>query len=241
MTLLDHLHDLRTSPLFDEAEVPANVTFLTGMSHDEIATLAKTLPCPIPGDVALLLAECRGIDGLLDQIDFSGGLRNQIEADDLFPHGLPIASDGYGNFWIIDLHSHSTTWGPIWFHCHDAPTIAWQSADLDSFLGEVLRLHQPPFASLIDEVHEQRIGTMVTKPPGQLSREEALSSSDALLFAFAQSLPEGWVIADLREAKVGDGFEWGRADKLEVRRYGTAQLWAYKPKRGLFDMLLKRR
>ena len=70
----------------------------------------------------------------------------------MFSYGLPIAADGYGYFWVVDLHSDTTTSGPIYFACHDAPVILYQTDSLEQFLSELFRMFEPPHQSLIDEM-----------------------------------------------------------------------------------------
>ena len=50
----------------------------------------------------------------MDVVDFTGS-QCSFQHDEIFPHGLPIAADGYGNFWVIDLLPSSADWGPIYF------------------------------------------------------------------------------------------------------------------------------
>jgi hypothetical protein len=49
----------------------------------------------------------------------------RFEFDQVFSYGLPIAADGYGYFWVVDLHPDTTTSGPIYFACHDAPVMLY--------------------------------------------------------------------------------------------------------------------
>ena len=49
-----------------------------------------------------LLRRTSGIEGLLEEIDFSGLLAGQA-LDEIFPRTATIAHDGYGNFWAVDL------------------------------------------------------------------------------------------------------------------------------------------
>jgi hypothetical protein len=68
--------------------------------------------------------------------------------------------------------------------------------------------------------------------PGVLSYEECLNSEDPILSAFARELDESFQMIDLRHAKPGDGFSWGRyGPNTRIRRFGTRAVFAYqKPK-----------
>lgn len=56
---------------------------------------------------------------------------------------VDMAHDGFGNYWVADLTSRSTEWGPIYFACHDPPVVVFQSPNLSHFLAEVLKLGDP--------------------------------------------------------------------------------------------------
>lgn len=97
---------------------------------------------------------------------------------------------------------------PVFFTCHDAPVILYQS-DSAAFLTEVLRMGQPPHESLIDDVHEDRLFEVWRKNPGTLTVAQAASADDSLR-AFAATLDDRFTIVDLRGARPGMGFSWDR-------------------------------
>ena len=135
-----------------------------------IDDFARSLPCPLPGEVRELLQVCRGFrGGYTEAVDFTGGLSFELET--LFPYGLPIAADGYGNFWVVDLMPGSTEFGPIYYACHDAPVILYQSSSLSDFLTELFKMCSQPHESLIDDVHEDRLYHVWRTNPGALSYE----------------------------------------------------------------------
>ena len=155
-----------------------------------------------------------------------------------FASGLPIAADGYGNFWVVDLHSHSAKWGPIYFVCHDAPVILYQAESLEQFLSELFRMFKAPHQSLVDDVHEDRLAHVWQTKPGVLSCEQCLHSNDPILSAFARELDDSFQIIDLRRAKPGDGFSWGRyGPKTLVKRFGTHAVFAYQKPKGFVARL----
>jgi hypothetical protein len=73
-----------------------------------------------------------------------------FEQKEVFPNGIPIARDGFGNFWVLDLTPQTAKTAPVFFACHDAPVILYQSSDIASFLTEVFRM-STPFCALITE------------------------------------------------------------------------------------------
>src|SRR3954469_17971695 len=76
----------------------------------------------LPDDLRALLERAGGIDGgPLETIDFTGATFD-VEIRDLFPSGLPIAHDGSGNHWILDLTPHAAP-PLVFFASHDPPGI----------------------------------------------------------------------------------------------------------------------
>jgi hypothetical protein len=217
--------------LIDEDGNVVTLELLPGLSLAELEDFARGVPCRVPPEIAELLMACSGFYGTIDQVEFAGRIPT-FEFDAAFPYGLPLAADGFGNFWTVDLHPDSTKWGPIYFVCHDAPVILYQSDSLDEFLIELFRMFEPPHESLIDDVHEDRLARVWKTNPGVFSYEQCLDSEDPVLSAFARELDETFRIVDLRSAKPGDGFSWGRyGPNTRIRRFVTHAVFAYqKPK-----------
>jgi hypothetical protein len=144
-----------------------------------------------------------------------------FEQKEVFPNGIPIARDGFGNFWVLDLTPQTAKTAPVFFACHDAPVILYQSSDIASFLTEVFRMSTPPHKSLVDDVHEDRLFDVWRKNPGVMDQPAAAASPDSALRAFASALPGHFQVVDLRTASPGMGFSWGRyGPRTEVRRHG---------------------
>jgi hypothetical protein len=141
----------------------------------------------------------------------------------------------------VDLHPHSTRWGPIYFVCHDAPVILYHSDSLEVFLTELFRMFEPPYESLIDEVHEDRPVRVWKTNPGVLSYERCLRSEDPILSAFARELDDTFRIVDLRSAKRGEGFSWGRyGPNTQIKRFRTHAVFAYQKPKSIISRLLGR-
>jgi hypothetical protein len=239
MTPLEALDELRSAKLIDTDGNPVELKLKPPMTAAELAEFEDSLPCHLPVDVRELLLTTRGIEGPSQDIDFNG--TPDFGLDEVFPHPIVIAGDGFGNFWVID--ATAAGWGPVYFACHDAPVILYQSADLSEFLTELLKCYQPPHESLLQEVQEDRMSKVWATNPGTMTVAEAAAGSDAELKAFASSLEPEWLIVDLRQAKPGAGFAWGRfGPRTEIKRAGTEPIFAYrKPKpAGLLGKLFGR-
>lgn len=148
--------------------VPFWASTLPPSAH-ELASLQADLPCPIPHHILELLALTRGFEnGPLESLDFAG-VPGGFVMKQVFPNGLPLAHDGFGNYWVADLDRHSTDWAPIYYACHDPPVIAFQSDSLENFVIEALRFANPPHESELDQVHEQVTEDIWRRNPGTMS------------------------------------------------------------------------
>jgi len=124
---IDLIRAAQSRPLSDEDSIPIDLVLQLGLGEDAIRRFEAALPCPLPEQARQLLRFCRGFEGpLVEPVDFTGRDLD-FEQTDVFPHGMPIAGDGYGNLWVVDLTPESQVFGPVWFACHDAlPVFAYQ-------------------------------------------------------------------------------------------------------------------
>ena len=238
MNPIDLIKSAQAKELTNEDGESVDLDLLPGLDAEAVAHFESSLPCALPEETRELLLFCRGFEGVVaDQVDFTG--QDLLFGHEvLFPHGVPIASDGFGNFWVVDLSPDSTEFGPIWFACHDAPVILYQSAGLSDFLSELFKSCEPPFRSLVDDVHEDRIREVWRTNPNVLTHHDCVESTDSVLQEFAASLDPSYGIVDLRAANPGDGFSWGRyGPNTVVRRHGNHPVFAYQRKKGLLGRL----
>jgi cell wall assembly regulator SMI1 len=242
MTAIDHIKAAQHAKLVDEDGEPVAIELTAPLAAEQIDYLQKQVGQPLPEELRSLLAFCSGIDGCLDGIDFTGS-RMSFAQEVIFPSGLPIAADGFGNFWVLDITPQTSQIAPVFFACHDAPLVLYQSADIASFLAEVFRMNAPPHKSLVDDVHEDRLFDVWRKNPGAIDQPTASASSDPALRSFASGLPEHFQIVDLRHVDPGMGFSWGRyGPRTEVRRHGYERIFGYAkpPSTGVFAKLFGR-
>lgn len=236
MSLVEIIKDAQSQTLLDEDGQEVSLELLEPLSDSEIADFARTLPCPLPSDVREVLTFCRGFEGVVaDVVDFTG--RDMFFGiPTIFPDGIPIAADGFGNYWVVDLTRHSTEFGPVYFACHDAPVVLYQCDTVATFLSELFQLCAPPHRSLIDDVHEDRLFQVWRKNPDVREVADCLESPDASLREFAATLDPTWQIVDLRAAEPGFGFSWGRyGANTELLRFGALPIFAYRRPRRLLS------
>ena len=228
MTAIEHIKAAQQAKLVDEDGEPVNIELLPPLTLEEIDSLQKRVGQPLPEELRTLLTFCSGMEGgSLDGIDFTGS-RMSFAHEAIFPSGLPIAADGFGNFWVLDITPQTTRVAPVFFACHDAPVILFQSPDLAAFLAEMFRMSVPPHQSLVDDVHEDRLFDVWRKNPGVIDQPTASASPDPALRSFAAGLPGHFQIVDLRHVDPGMGFSWGRyGPRNEVRRHGYERIFGY--------------
>jgi hypothetical protein len=210
------------------------------LPDDEIEALQARAGAPLPGELRDVLRVTREIDGPPHQLDFTGESLD-VALDDTFPHGLPIAGDGFGNFWVLDLPADGRERARVFFACHDPPVVLFQSPSLADFLHETFRMLAPPHESLVDDVQHDRPFNVWGTDHGLLTLGEALAG-DADLAAFAEGFDERHTFADLRDPQVGEGFAWGRhGPRTIVVRHEELELFAITPPQKQPGWLRRRR
>ena len=243
MTLADTLRSLEGLELTDEDGGKETIALLPPVSAAELDALERRLPAPLPAEIRDALRLTKGLaNGPLESfslLDLEG-----FGMEEAFPHAYSIAHDGFGNYWVIDLLSNSTSWGPIYYACHDPPVIVYQAAGVEQFLRDAIAMWQPGPRSPVDIVHEDATARIWEKNPLARPRDEVLTANDPALRSFAESLPARALIADLRAATVGDGFSWGAfGPRTTIVRWDIEPVWAMTPpekKPGLLRRLFGR-
>jgi len=228
--IIDLLDRTKGTVFINEDGLEDPFELLPPLSDQEILSFESKLPCPLPSDIRELLKYARGFRGVLDEIVFCD-LQWGFGVKEIFPCSVSLAGDGFGNFWIVDLTSESKSWGPIFYACHDAPVVVYQSENILHFLEEAIRFGNKPWKSEIDDVHEELSTRIWRENPGVLSFEDCADARDPELKEFAGSLDPTWQIIDLRHARLGDGFSWGRyGAKTKTKRFGEKRIFAYQKK-----------
>ncbi len=240
MTAAEEIERARSLPLTTEQGKPVVLKPLPPLSEEEIADVERRVGIALPTELTDLLRSFSGLEGLREEIDFSG--RDiEFEYSDIFAHALEIGADDCGNFWVLDLTSETHETALVYYACHDPPFIVYQSPDLAHFVHELVRTYVPPHRSAVGDVHESGL----LQAPTLLSRQRALASSDPVVRTFAEALDERFsILIDLRNAQVGMGFEWGIfGPKTIVRRDGERPLFACaRPEcRGFWSLFSGRR
>jgi SMI1 / KNR4 family (SUKH-1) len=228
MDVVQRLHTAMAAGLVDEDGDDVQLTLRPALTEPELSALRAQYPVPLPAELVALLSVTRGVDGLLD-LDLTGA-SHSVEPAELMPAGLPVAADGFGNFWLLDLTPDTTDVAPVFFLGHDPAVLLYQAPDLATFVDEALRRFEPPHASLVDDVHDDRLQHVWQRRPGAIAQVDALSSTDVALRDFAQTLDDAWTLVDLRQRQVGTGVAWGRyGPRTRLARHGWERIFGYAP------------
>jgi len=231
-SLIDLLRQAEGTAFTNEDGIKSHLKLLAPLAEEELATIESNLPCPLPQDIRELLKFACGFEGTwLEEIKFADVQDRSLGLEDVFPRGVPIAHDGLGNYWVVDLTRESQSWGPIFYACHDAPVIVYQTDSLLHFVQEVIREGNEPWKSEIQAVWGPLSNRIWDENPGVLSFAQCAGTEDNDLRAFAKTLDETWQFIDLRSPSLGDGFSWGRyGAKTLVKRFGEKRIFAYQKK-----------
>lgn len=83
---------------------------LPPLTPDEIASLEGDLGFALPAEARALLSVARGLaQSPLESVDFAG-LGGGAVLEEIFPHAVSIAHDGFGNYWVVDASPNSDVW-----------------------------------------------------------------------------------------------------------------------------------
>jgi cell wall assembly regulator SMI1 len=157
MDPLEAIRHARAAKLVGKNGADVELDLEPAMPPAEIERLEVELGVPLSQELRALLGHTAGISGgPLPIIDFTGTSLSFGDPDAL-PWGLLIAGDGFGNFWVVDLTPEESNTAPVFFACHDAPVILYQSPTIGDFLHEAFRMLEPPHVSAVDDVHEDRL------------------------------------------------------------------------------------
>lgn len=180
-----------------------------GLTDLQIDEFAKKLPNrKIPNDIIELLKFSSGFNFYgLEEITFDGV--GQFGFEEFFPNSVLLAGDGFGNFWILDIHKNGD-WGNVFYVCHDPAVVVKHSENISEFIKHVDEFGKNGRTSNLDIIHEKTVMEIWNQNDGFIELEIARKSNDLNLKNFALKLPDNYVIADLRNKQNKSGFAWGK-------------------------------
>lgn len=236
MTPTEQLKAILTEMYVSEDGEDYKVELKAGLTDQQIDDLAKGLPAgQLPNEIRELLKFASGFEFYgLEEVTFDGV--GQFGFEEFFPISVQLAGDGFGNFWILDIDSKGQ-WGNVFYVCHDPAVVVKHSNNLTEFGKNGKQ-------SNLGIIHETTVTDIWTKDNGFIDKSTALASTDENLKSFATTLPDNFVIADLRDKPVKSGFAWGKfgpnIDK--AKRHGSELVWGIEKveKKGFLSKLFGR-
>ncbi len=239
MTPIEQLKSILSENYISEDGDEYNVELKPGLTEEQIDQLTKQLPTgKLPDDILELLKFSSGFEfSGLEEITFDG--IGQFGFESIFPNSVQLAGDGLGNFWILDIDK-TGAWGSVFYVCHDPAVLVKHSENLSQFIKHVDEFGKMEGESNLDIIHEKIVFDIWFNNHGLIELESARNSTDTTLKNFAVSLPNDYLIADLRNKPIRSGFAWakfGWNDKS--MRHETDLIWAIEklPKKGFFAKL----
>ncbi|MFK7810606.1 MAG: SMI1/KNR4 family protein, partial [Saprospiraceae bacterium] len=118
MKPIERLKSILNKEYKDEDGYKYKIELFEGLTDIEVEELKKKLPnnfLPIEIEELLRFAKGFNFSGLED-IEFDA--INYFGYEEVFPNAIQLASDGFGNYWILDI-SNSGEWKEVYFACHD--------------------------------------------------------------------------------------------------------------------------
>lgn len=243
MPAIDTLKSLYDENYILEDGDEYSIELKEGLTDDQINKLAKTLPTKqVPSEIRELLKFASGFEFLpLDEVTFDRV--GQLGMEEFFPYSVSLAGDGFGNFWILDVEKNGN-WGNVFYVCHDPAVIVKHSNDLAQFIEHIHEFGKNAHTSNLDTIHEKVAMDIWSKDNGLIKLDDVQQSNDTILKDFALSLPQNYVIADLRNKPNQSGFAWGKfgANAGNTKRHETESLWAMEKieKKGFLSRLFRR-
>lgn len=240
MTPTEKLKSLLTEQYISDDGDEYKIELNQGLTEQQIDELTEKLPTgQIPAEIRELLKFTSGFEFYgLEEVTFDGV--GQFGFEEFFPNSVQLAGDGFGNFWILDVDKNGN-WGSVYYVCHDQAVIIKHSDNLTQFLEHVNDFGKNGNKSNLDVIHEKVVMDIWCKDNGFIELEKARQSNDTILKDFALSLPDNFVIADLRNKPNKSGFAWGKfgANIEKTKRHETELIWGIEKieKKGFFSKL----
>ncbi len=236
MTTAECIAHYLESPCLNEDGEDNGTKLLPPLSDAELDELQKLYGCTFSTDVEELLRYCGGLEeGPMEFIEFKGS-----DADFVPPtlrgRFRTIALDGFGNFWFYWTTHVGPELGPIFYYQHEGPMLFYQADGIADFVRECIRFMTPPYASLIDDVHEFRIRPLRTLNDDLLNREAVNAQADQRLIDFAEPLPDDTLIYDFQNSKVGDGIDLAKFDVVAL--HSTLPILGLRRRKSFWEKLL---
>lgn len=217
----------KTSYVDSEGDI-RRIKLKSGLTNKEIQKLKNSIPSGrLNKELEELLKFTRGFKppgGFLDEIYFDNF--SDIHFKSLFSHHVTFVGDGIGGYWIQEINQKGEL-GQIYLLGHDPAVLIKQAENLTEFLIQIDEYFKEVEESFFSKIYNNIASDIYFGKGKLLEQGEAINSTDKLIADFASNYNEDWFIADLRNAKNGEGFRL-EAGYDETIRLGHELIWALK-------------
>ena len=221
MTPKEQLTLILSNQYESEDEDLYTVELLDGMTDSEIESLKSQLPTnTLPNDIEELLRFSKGFEFYgLEEVRFDAF--GHFGFEEMFPYSIQLASDGFGNFWVLDIDSKGN-WNSVYYVCHDPAVIVKHSENLAEFIKHVDEFGQKGNQSNLDIIHEQTVMEIWNEKVGIMEKNEKNYDFNMVKV----ELPEMFLVADLTNQPIKTGFPWGKSGpNAKIIRLNDEPIW----------------
>ena len=235
MTVKQQLESILSNKYETEDGDDYQVELLEGMNDQEIDKFKSHLPNnALPNEIEELLRFSKGFDFLeLDEVRFDAF--GQFGFEEMFPYSIQLASDGFGNFWILDIDTQGN-WNAVYFICHNPAVVVKHSENLSEFIKHVDEFGLKGEMSNLDIIHEKTVFEIWNNKLGV----ENCNKNNLNLSIQKDELPDNIIKADLTNKPIKSGFPWGiYGPNTKVVRPSNEPNWVLykKEKKGFFSRI----
>ncbi|MFC3809399.1 SMI1/KNR4 family protein [Lacihabitans lacunae] len=211
-----------------------------GMTESEIKSFVKVLPNNfLDESIKELIRFSKGFNfhGLED-VSFNAF--GHFGLEEVFPNSIQLASDGFGNYWVLDIGNNGE-WKEVYFVCHDPAAIVKHSKNISEFIQHVDEFGRLGSESNLDIIHEKIVFDVYE---GKVENHEKSINEFDFPDEFITQLPEDYVIIDLENQPIKSGFNWAKfGPNTRIIRFGDRPIWVLEKKKGflrkIYDLLRK--
>lgn len=221
MTPKEQLTSILSNKYESEDEDLYTVELLDGMTDSEIDSLKSQLPTnTLPNEIEELLRFSKGFEFYgLEEVRFDAF--GHFGFEEMFPYSIQLASDGFGNFWVLDIDSKGN-WNSVYYVCHDPAVIVKHFENLTEFIKHVDEFGQKGNQSILDIIHEQTVMEIWNEKVGIMEKNEKNYDFNKVKV----ELPEMFLVADLTNQPIKTGFPWGKSGpNAKIIRLNDEPIW----------------
>lgn len=242
MTNLEIIYKLKESTFMDEDGEEYHLDFQEGLSDEEINSIIDQFPDNhISEELVEILKETKGWDGGYGPEMVYFDSIGVFELTDLSPFSISLGTDGFGNYWVLDIKENGEL-GKVFFVCHDPAVLVINSQSLNEHLNHLLEYYENPTKSNLISMDTDLVFDIWKQEYNMKSKTEFKNLNPQYTEFVDKIDGDEWTIADLRNGNNNDGFPWGKLGSNQyTTRHPTELIWIIKNrKKGFLSKLFRK-